>query len=325
MNPVGLSRCSLLLFVLFVPAAGAADPAHDWLRRINHAARTLSYEGVFVYQQADQLQSMRVFHRCERGTVRERLVALNGIGREVIRTGQEVRCYLPDENAVRVEQRQAGDKGFPNILPQSLAELEKNYTIELGRTGRVANRKAQSIVIRPNDGFRYGHQLWADEASGLLLMASLVNDRGAMIEQFMFTQVNIGIPIADAQLEPHTRDQGLVWHRENAPPTTPSGSGPGLLPGRLPAGFALSTHMLRTLPPLKSPVEHLVYSDGLAVVSVFVEKLGEARAVSPVDGLVSKGAVHAFGRIVDGHRVTVIGEVPAPTVRLIGQSLAPAR
>jgi sigma-E factor negative regulatory protein RseB len=318
-------RALIVALACQAPAVVMADNAHDWLRRIGAAANNLTYEGVFVYRHGEQLQSMRIAHKVQGGTVRERLVALNGPGREVIRTGEEVRCYLPDENAVLVEHRKANDKGFPNLLPPSLTELERNYTIELGRSGRQANRPARLIVIRPNDGYRYGYHIWADEATGLPLMASLVNDKGAVIEQFMFTQVNIGVPLSDAEFEPRTPGKDLVVHRNPFPAPAAAAGPPGPVPGRLPVGFMLSTRTRHTVLPLKTPVEHLVYSDGLAVVSVFVQRLGSDGAAPTVEGLVNKGAVHALGRVVDGHRVTVIGEVPATTVHLIGQSLAPAR
>ena len=38
----------------------------------------------------------------------------------------------------------------------------------------------------------------------------------------------------------------------------------------------------------------------------------------PLRGLSRMGAVHAFGREIDGHQVTAVGEVPAATVRQFG-------
>ena len=92
---------------------------------------------------------------------------------------------------------------------------------------------------------------------------------------------------------------------------------------RLPAGFTLNARLMRKLPAREQPVEHLVYSDGLAVVSVFIEK-AEAKAESSVlSGLTHMGAVYAFGKVIDGHQVTVVGEAPALTVDMIGASVGP--
>ncbi len=325
MNPVRVSRPSLLLALLALSSGVLAESTspRDWLRRISQAGQTLNYDGVFVYQHGDQLQSMRILRKLDRGKVRERLLSLNGAGREVVRSGQELRCYLPDTNSVLVEQRKSDNREFPNILPGSPEVLDSSYSFELGPRGRIANRASQSIVIRPNDSFRYGYRLWADDATGLLLMASLLDRKGAVIEQFMFTQVRIGGPINDADFEPATSTRGLVWLREDVL-ERPKAAG-AVVPGQLPAGFILTARFLRHLPPATVPLEHMVYSDGLAVVSVFVQRVPDGGDPAALDGLVSKGAAHVFGRRIDGHHVTVIGEVPAPTVRLIGESLALAR
>ncbi|NNG11861.1 MAG: hypothetical protein HKM88_01280, partial [Halobacteria archaeon] len=39
-------------------------------------------------------------------------------------------------------------------------------------------------------------------------------------------------------------------------------------------------------------------------------------------GLSGMGAMNAFGAIVDGHQVTVVGEVPALTVEMMARSVA---
>lgn len=326
-----LSKLTLpLVLALLSPAVLAADTAHDWLVKMNRAAGALNYDGVFVYQHADQLQSMRIVHRADGDSRRERLVALSGVGREVIRTDREVRCYLPDENAVLVEHRKVDNKGFPNLAPGSPSELDVNYDIRLGKTGRVANRKAQAVIIRPRDAYRYGYHLWADIDSGLLLKAYLIDHHGSILEQFMFTQVAIGAKIPDSDLEPQNKGSGYVWHREPAPVDMPVQGVAGWTVTQLPKGFSLSTHMLRKLANRELPVEQMVYSDGLAVISVFVEQVdigntGNASRSKGVSGFTAKGAVNAYGNRVSGHQVTVVGEVPAMTIRLIGGSVAPVR
>jgi len=297
--------------------------------KMNRAAGTLNYDGVFVYQFADQLQTMRIIHRADGNSQRERLVALSGVGREVIRNDREVRCYLPDENAVLVEHRKSDSVGFPNLIPKSLAELDRNYDIRLGKTSRVANRKAQSVIIRPKDGYRYGYHLWADTDTGLLLKAYLIDHPGTIIEQFVFTQVNIGINIPDSDLEPHNKGKDYVWYREPAPDDAPLQGATKWMATSLPQGFILSTRTLRRITNHSMPVEQLVFSDGLSVVSVFIESLdasaGSSARPGSLNGLTAKGAVYAYGTRVDNHQITAVGEAPSITVRIIGQSITPAR
>lgn len=309
-----------VLLGLAAPLAQATD-VQTLFARMHQVGRSLDYEGTFVYQHGDQLESLRIVHKAGAGGVRERLVSLNGAPREIIRTGSEVRCYLPDENAVLIEHRRADDRNFPALLPDSLAQLKGNYKIRVGKEGRVAGRKTVSVHIKPRDAYRYGYLLWADEASGLLLKASLQDERGDVVEQYMFTQVNIGKAISESELKPQYPAKGIVWQRADAAPVAPSTG--QWLATRLPAGFTLTARLMRMLPARKQPVEHLVYSDGLAVVSVFVERVDDEAKANVLSGLTHMGVVHVFGKVVDGHQVTVVGEAPAMTVDMIGESVRP--
>lgn len=314
-----LHRCTLVVLLgLAAPLVQAAD-AQALFARMHQVGRSLDYEGTFVYQHGDQLESLRIVHKAGKGGVRERLVSLNGAPREIIRTDNEVRCYLPDENAALIEHRRAGDRNFPALLPDSLTLLKGNYKIKVGKPGRVAGRKTVSVRIKPRDAYRYGYLLWADEASGLLLKASLLDEHGGVVEQYMFTQVSIGKSISESELKPQYPATGIDWQRADVEtPTSPTGKWTAT---HLPDGFTLSARMLRMLPAHKYPAEHLVYSDGLAIVSVFVEKIDDAVAANVLSGLSHMGAIHAFGKVVDDYQVTVVGETPALTVDMIGESV----
>jgi sigma-E factor negative regulatory protein RseB len=317
-------RTAFVLLGLFVcSTAMAADAAHEWLMKINHAARDLEYDGIFVYQHDTQLEAMHIFHKVENKSVKERLVSLNGAPREIVRDATEVRCYWPDKNSVMVEYRKADAKGFPSILPERMQDLDEYYVLRLGNTERITGRVAQLVIVKPVDQYRYGYHLWADADTGLLLKADLLDTKGAILEQFMFTQINIGIKIPDAALAPGMTGKSMVWYREDGDTRNVSGK-PGWSASRLPKGFRLSAHMTRRLPMRKQPVEHLVYTDGLAAVSVFIEK--QEKGVKPfMQGPSRMGAVHAMSAQSGDYQITTVGEVPAATVAFIGGSVAPAQ
>lgn len=308
---------------VFCSSVFASDAAHTWLMKINHAARNLEYEGVFVYQHDAQLETMRIFHKVENNISKERLVSLNGAPREIIRDENEVRCYWPDKNSVMVEYRKADSTGFPAILPERLQDLDEYYVLKLGHIERITGRPAQLVLIKPTDKYRYGYHLWADQQTGLLLKADLLDTGGTILEQFMFTHVNIGVKIPASSLTPGMSGDSMVWYREEGDTRTVSEK-PGWLATRMPKGFKLSMHLTRRMPMRKQPVEHLVYTDGLAAVSVFIEK--QEKGAKPFkEGPSRMGAVHAMGARVDDYQITTVGEVPAETVALIGESVAPAQ
>jgi sigma-E factor negative regulatory protein RseB len=308
-----------------IPVWSAGESAEAWLKRINHAARDLNYEGTFVYQHGQQLDAMRIIHRVKNGSSQERLISLNGSAREIIRNDFVVWCYLPDEKRVVVEHRRPEARRFPTLLPDSIGALSENYTLQLGSTDRVAGRSVQLVMVKPRDGFRYGYQLWADQETGLLLKADLVDRDSNLLEQFLFAQIEIGRNIGDQALRPSHNDDNLDWV---APPTAPSRREPAAAPQweatELPKGFRLASHRTRDDSARRNLTAHLVYSDGLAAVSVFVERLNSEKPIL-MEGASRMGAVHAFGRRVDDHHVTVVGEVPAATVGLIAGSISRRR
>ena len=317
----------VLLLVVRTASASAnvGESAEKLLLKMSEAAHTLNYQGTFVYQYGDQLDTMRIFHKVENGKTRERLVSLNGAAREVIRNHREVECYLPDEKSVLVEHRSLSMRSFPAVVPQSLHRLEKHYVIELASGGRVAGHEVRAVLIRPRDSYRYGYQLWADRKSNLLLKSTLFDDRNHVVERFMFTNVEIGGAIPDGALRPHKPKKGTVWYREGSGVVEPISGNLGWKVEHLPPGFVLSLRMVRTSAKRKTRVEHLVYSDGLAVVSVFVQRVDTGSPPDRIKGLTHIGAVHVFGKVVGDHQITVVGEVPAKTVDMIGTSMVPVQ
>ena len=323
MNHRFLVRFPLIFLASIVFSdAFAADATHEWLMRINRAARSLEYDGIFVYQHEGQLEAMRIYHQADNKSSKERLVSINGAPREIIRDNNEVRCYWPDKNSVMVEYRQRDSAGFPAILPDRLQDSDENYVLRLGNTERITNRVAQLIIIQPADIYRYGYHLWADVDTGLLLKADLLDAKGKVLEQFMFTQIDIGKKIPIAAFAPGMSDKSMVWYRE-AGDSRKTSTKPGWMATRLPKGYRLSTHLIRQMPMRKMPVEHLVYTDGLAAVSVFIEK--QEKGAKPFTvGPSRMGAVHAMNTRVNDYQITAVGEVPAETVAFIGGSVVPA-
>lgn len=312
-----------IVLLLCAAAVRADDDVHGWLVKMNQAARRLDYDGVFVHQHGDQLGAMRIVHKVEQGAVRERLVSLNGAAREIVRNEHEVLCYLPDEKSVVVEHRKADARSFPDILPERLAGLGAHYAMQLGRRERIAGRAAQQLRITPRDPYRYGYRLWADHETGLPLKADLLDDKGRLIEQFMFTHIRIGGPIPAAALAPESPGRDLAWYREKRE-VAAEADGRKWIVARLPGGFEFARALTRRAPMRNKRVEQLVFSDGLATVSVFVEPLAGDEAAA-MQGPSHVGAVHAYGARVNGHQVTAVGEVPAETVALIAKSVAPRR
>ena len=311
----------LVVYLVFQSGVShASDEATGWLMRINDAAANLSFAGNFVYVHDGEVEAMTVVRRVQNGIMQERLYALNGEAREVVRDKDRVWCYIPDKNVGVHDYRQVSESGFPKILPTDIGELKKNYMFELGGQIRVADRMTQQVKVLPRDKYRYGYYLWADMESGLLLRSDLVGENGNSVEQYIFVNINIGGEIADSELESVTSKDQLVWYgidRPNLTAEVEEGQWHIVDP---PAGYRLTKHIRRMTPMEMEEEEHMVFTDGLSSVSIFVKKAKQGQ--STVVGLSRMGAVHAYRNTIEDHWITVMGEVPAETVQHLANQIS---
>lgn len=309
-----------LLLVLALPAyAQAPAEALQWLQRVAEAAQKLDYTGVFVYQSGKQSETSRITHLVDGGTEHERLEVLDGSPREVVRVNDEVKCYLPESRLLIVERRRRGQvASFPALSAESLAGLTEHYVIAKGPNARVAGLDSQAIVIKPKDDWRYGHRLWVDAASGLLLKAALVDDRGEVLESFSFTELRIGGPIDRASLKPRGVDGGWKVHDVR---TGNPGSARWQFNGQ-PPGFRKVADMMRQGRGDGREVSHVMFSDGLAAISVFIEPVGRNKAES---GAMALGAVNAYKRVAGDHLFVVMGDVPPAALKKIADGIEPKK
>lgn len=312
---------------LLALAGGISAPAHAdqladpmaWLDRMVAAAQNLSYTGVFVYQNGNHTETSRITHVVDAAGERERLEVLDGTPREVVRTNDEVRCFLPGERLVIVEQ-QAQRKSFPARLPESLAGLAQFYSIRMGAVTRIAGLDSQLLTLEPKDGYRYGHLLWADVSSGLLVRARMVNDRNEAIEQFAFTQLQIGGPIDPRSLTATFDAKSADWQVRNVKAVTANiDQSDWAFKTRIP-GFNKTASMMRRAQRDRADTIHVVFSDGLVAISVFIEPLGGGRE-RPEQGLFSAGAINVYKRVANDHLLIVLGEVPARTLKALGDGI----
>jgi sigma-E factor negative regulatory protein RseB len=309
-RPSAWSAAALLCVI--AGAAQAQSPESlAWLRKIQDATRNLSYTGTFVYQHGGRSETSRITRLAAIDT--ERLEVLDGMPRELVRTRDTVRCYLPESHVVKVERR-APERSFPALLPEQLGAIAQHYDIALGETRRIGGFECQAVLLQPKDSLRYGYRLYADTASGMLVRAVTVDSGGSQVEQFMFTQLQIGHVTPEMVKPPQA---AKAWRVEDAAAAPAKLAGWSLNP-ELP-GFHKVTELTRRIGESR-PVGQLVYSDGLAAVSVFIEPL-QARREQLRTGLTSLGAIHIYTREVANHMVTVVGEAPAASVQRIANAV----
>lgn len=294
---------------MYSAAAFAADTdAVQWLARIQQSAQKLNYSGTFVYlQQGGQPLTSRITHVVEGGAERERLELLDGAPVVIVRTNEEVRSYSPDAKTVLVERRR-NKTSFPALLTSSAASIALYYNVRSWDQQRVAGLDCQVILLEAKDGLRYARKLWADKSTGLLLKAQSFNEKGDIVEQIAFTQVEIGGGADHYHALVAKRDGGRDWRTLTPPITEANFSGSGWQVEMPVPGFVKQLEIKRGMGAGVGEVGQIVYSDGLASISVFLEPAREGE--KPMEGLSSQGAVNIFRKRLGAHVVTVLGEAP---------------
>ncbi|MCW8855640.1 MAG: MucB/RseB C-terminal domain-containing protein [Gammaproteobacteria bacterium] len=309
---MNLSRLFFLSGLVFTGLVHASD-VDVWLNKMTHAMEMNNYQGTLIIRQADKVDALFVQHGIDKSGIWESLEFLNGESRKVIRKKDTVKTIFPERELVTISHEIEQNPFHPQ-LPKNLSNLKQYYDIQLAGQDRIARKNAQILEIKPKDKFRYGFKFWLDMDTGLLLKCDLMDSTNKVVEQLMFSELTVlnkapellpeseykGFQSIDLDLGRHQQAVN-IWNAD-----------------QLPDGFMLTRSS--TKPGSAGGLVHqMVYSDGIASVSVFVEK--QMSAQKALNGISKMGAVNAFGMPVNGHQVTVIGEVPVDTVRLIGQSI----
>jgi sigma-E factor negative regulatory protein RseB len=293
-----------------------AEPA-DWLDKMTDAVQTTNYVGTVIRIQNDKVEALKVVHMISDGVVREKVIVQEGNGLEIIRNGNEVQCILPDRKSVLVEEWNDQSALF-STLPTGDIRFGSEYDVSIVREERVAGRKAVELAVRPHDEYRFGHRLWLDVETGFPLQTKLVDTDGEAIEQVKFADITLDQDIHASALAPSIDTANFRWFTQPKRKITQVIEG-AWQSDDLPSGFrAISIHE-EVLSGRDTAVVHILYSDGLASVSVFIEPASDKKIAQQS----RVGSSSSYSVVTGGFQVTAVGEVPAATVEKIATSMRP--
>ena len=293
---------------------------------MGRALETVNYAGTLIQLQGTDVVVMRIVHRVENGVQTERITALDDVGREIIRREEEVICILPDEQAVMVGARGEHSAGISPIRQQfgGVRFDDRYYKLTIASAGKLMGRTTRLVTVRPTDSYRFGYRVWLDQATGMPLKVQIADNDGVVVEQMLFSEISLPDRIPASAVQASAKLDSYTWQRPR------SASGPGAsLPANqgnwravdLPPGFSLRAVRSEPADGDTDALEQLVYSDGVASVSVFVES-GVA-AAERGEGPSRMGAANAYTTDVGVYMITAVGEVPLSTVKTIARSISP--
>lgn len=326
-----LRRSFFLALCLTAAVATAQTPdntlarrdAAAWLNKIHRAAQRENYVGTLIYQRGSVMHASRIQHYSDLvNNEYERLETLDGKPREVLRQNDIVHSLIPEAKLVVVEKQDAKDR-FPALLATNKSDVLELYDMRKLPSERVAGMECEVFSLEPHDGSRYAVRLWAEKNSGLLMRAQTVGEGGKVLEQVAFSQIEIGVPSEKQKILGAIKNASGWNHYEiTYQPTNVIDEGWSItVPVK---GFHKIREVRRPLGEVRAPQEagkkgqvfevlQIVYSDGLTGLSVFIEPVSDQRVRR--EGVASMGATQVVVRRVADYWITVVGEVPASTVK----------
>jgi len=292
------------------------------VNRMSEATKNLNYAGVFVFTRGTEMDVMRMLHKSDARGEREKIVSLTGPAREIIRNNQTVTCIFPDTQQVMVERSRA--QSFPAKLADPVETLAEFYQFTTTGSERIADRDTWIVSVAPKDNFRYGYQLWIDKNTFLLLKSELRDESGKPLEMVMFTELELPESIGDELFTPSITGDEYTWYQytdgTDAQNSTSSNNDEGPLQlSWMPAGFKLSNHNDTTSQIEGDFLKHMIYTDGVSMVSIFIEKLETENPSNT--GSLKIGGVNVYAKITGDYQVTAVGEVPQTTVMRMVDSI----
>ncbi|KWS44190.1 MucB/RseB C-terminal domain-containing protein [Pseudomonas syringae] len=290
-----------------------ADDAQDAINRLAKVDQQQSYKGTFVYERNGSFSTHRIWHRIADGHVQERLLQLDGSAQEVLRVDGLTQCVSGTLEAGVANPADSSARAF------DVKRLSAWYDIKIVGKSRVAGRQATIVALSPKDQHRYGLELHLDNETGLVLKSLLLSEKGQLLERFQFTDLDTaGVlseqmlntsadckPVSVLKAKPEPSISSVAWHSDWLPP-----------------GFEVSSSGVRKDSSTQSSVTHLMYGDGLARFSVFIEAV---KGGASSDIRTQLGPTVAVSRRLTTPQgdmmVTVVGEIPMGTAERIALSM----
>ncbi len=302
-----------LIIVLCLLIASATFAEDNWsqLEKASLAAHELSYDGIYTYHLGQHAKSVQVTHVNYGQGEYARVLVLDGKPREALSQGLDTVIFNQKQEKVVIEKRR-GQSSFPAILPLDFDSVKQNYLVLSAGFERIAGRDAQIVILQPKDTYRFSYKIWLDKEYGLLLKYATLDNTANVIDSIGFSQIVFMTGQKLDWFRPSNLDSGKQFEMQAKQVSHLQGEEAMFEMSETLLGFRRISQLKHAMNNKPNPVLQMVYSDGLATVSVFVEPM--TRGNHPRVGFSEMGATNMLGAIAEGHQIMVVGEVPQVTV-----------
>ena len=309
-------KCFFLAGFLWTGSVFASDPvltARQVLEKMNHAMAVLNYQGTVAFLKNGKLEPMKYVHAAEKGVQQEQLLSLNSPLREIIRNADQVSCLFKETQQTLVDHRPF-EHSFLVDMPKNLDDMGGIYQFEIVGEENIALRPSYIVAIQPKDNARYPRKIWIEKQQFLPLKVVVYDNSDVLLEEVVFTDIEVkkSLPFVGVKL------LDTVYPAQPIQPIqTQSSDKAAFVVTQLPTGFREVFFARKPMHNAEQPVDHLLLSDGFTSVSIYMEN----KIASMQPGIQSVGAINSYSRTINNFQLTVMGEVPAETVKFIAEGI----
>jgi len=269
------------------------------------ASDKITYEGHVVLDNGYQWQAMRIGHRLGANGLDVQIEPLTGL---LAPSTQANETKTPRGDDLSEMNKSRWSIGLPQQKRKSLiGVIDRYYEFQDGGMDRVAGRLCRKLILKPIDQFRYNNAFCIDDEIHLPLSATLEED-GELRERWMFVDLRL-VQDQEAEAENPVRQDSREASNDDL-------ASDGYRNGVSPPGYVLLHHHMT---PDAHGFEQWVYSDGVAIISAFVQTASDIPADvgmhSPV--LRRYGALNIYSRTIAGGWLTLIGQAPMKALEYI--------
>ncbi len=303
-------------------AAGTSDAKsiNDWLLRMHESSKKRAYIGTYVVSSGGSMSAAKIWHLCEGSQQIERVETLTGAPRTIFRHNDKVVTFMPEQKVVRTERRES-IATFPDLIQTADSRVADFYTLKADGVERIAGLESDVVVLLPKDNLRYGYRVWTEQKKGLVVKLQTLDAAGQVLEQAAFSELQLDAPVKmDKLMQMMGKVDGYRAEQPSLVKTTANAQG-WILKAPV-AGFKPMSCYKRPVGAGNANADEpmqWIFSDGLASVSLFVEPFDRQRHEKETS--MSMGATQSMSKQLGAYWLTVMGEVPAATLRLFASGL----
>ena len=316
-----MHRIVLAFFLIgsLITKASAEPSAEALLFQMQRGYHHNNFELVMVHILQNNIEPLRLTHGWNNRTEITHLLTLSGRPVEYLGKNKQVTFAESAQVSYTLQESRLPGLWFAMMGCSPKTLLQYYEVVSTGKS-RIAGQVAQSVRLTAKEDSKYSFILWLEQKTGILLRLDVHDVQGNLVEQYL------GI---DFRLLSENSSSIKALAAMNVPPAETSQDIYRAEPpshhwklGWLPSGFEAKSADQHKLIGSDELMDYFMLSDGLVDVSVYISRSN----AKPINREKEQIAMHGATSILsvnrdDGVILTVVGELPMPSLRRIVETL----